>query len=206
MNSILSQKFSRHIYPTITLLSASLVVTPEVTSTTTMISPLSHLTMTSVTQCERKKKDDDESILSKVKDMALGGDNIDWNKQMDLLGQELGSKVQGIVDSGLPTHISYGFICGFSSGYCLKKVGKLLSVVVGFGFMTLQTLSYSGYITVDHSKLKEKVENVLDLNNDGKVNKKDANLALDKVKEVLTYNMPGGSGFVAGFLCGFRSR
>jgi len=80
-----------------------------------------------------------------------------------------------------------------------------MSVVFGLGFITLQTLSYSGYIQVDHEKLKEGIENILDLNEDGIVDGKDAELAKNKIMKVLGYNMPAGGGFGAGFLGGIRS-
>lgn len=117
----------------------------------------------------------------------------------------LGSKVQDAIDSGVPTEISYGFLCGYSSGYALKKVGKMASVVFGLGFVTLQSLSYSGYLQINHAALKRDVENVLDLNDDGKLDDKDINAAYTKLMEILQFNMTGGTGFVTGFLGGFKS-
>ncbi len=150
--------------------------------------------------------DDNADILTKIKDAA----NLNIPMDVDLLdldsiGKLLGSKAQDVIDSGVPTQISYGFLCGYSSGYALKKVGKAASVVFGLGFVTLQSLSYAGYLKVDHGALKKDVEKVLDLNKDGKVDDKDANIAYNKVMEVLQFNMTGGSGFAAGFVGGMRS-
>jgi uncharacterized membrane protein (Fun14 family) len=144
--------------------------------------------------------------------------NIDWQKtisnvslpslntlSLDDAAATAGTKVQSIIDSGFPTQISYGFICGYCSGYAMKKVGKVASVVFGLGFMGLQTLSYQGYIEVDHNVIKKSVESWLDLNVDGKVDDKDGALAYNKLMEVLTYNLPAGSGFSAGFVGGIRS-
>ena len=66
------------------------------------------------------------------------------NFDVDAIGQNIGSKAQEAIDSGVPTQISYGFICGYSSGYALKKVGKAASVVFGLGFVGLQSLAYAG--------------------------------------------------------------
>ena len=71
--------------------------------------------------------------------------------------------------------------------------------------MGLQTLSYYGYVNVDHVKIQSDFEKALDLNKDGKVDKDDAKIASDKVMEVLQYNLPAGSGFGAGFLAGIRT-
>ena len=80
-----------------------------------------------------------------------------------------------------------------------------MSVAFGLGFITLQTLSYSGYVQVNHEKLKEGIENILDLNDDGKVDGEDVNMAKNKLLSVLSFNMPAGGGFGSGFLGGFRS-
>lgn len=43
------------------------------------------------------------------------------------------------------------------------------------------------------------------MNKDGKVDSNDGNRAYEKLMEVLTYNLPSGSGFAAGFIGGVRS-
>lgn len=147
--------------------------------------------------------DNDKDILSKIKDVVSGEGDI--NEQVDALAKMMGSQIQGAVDSGIPTQLSYGFVCGYCSGFALKKVGKVGAVVFGLGFISIQSLSYAGYIKVDHERIKNHVENIMDLNNDGKVDKEDADQAMGKVMEVLTYNLPGGSGFGVGFIGGLRS-
>ena len=108
------------------------------------------------------------------------------------------------LETGVPTQLTYGFIAGFCSGIALKKVGQLAATVLGVGFVSLQTLSYFGYIEIKHDLFKQNVENSLDLNKDGKVDKSDFQQYFDKLMGLLTYNMPGGAGFVAGFLGGVR--
>mmetsp|Transcript_21379 Transcript_21379/g.20535 ORF Transcript_21379/g.20535 Transcript_21379/m.20535 type:complete len:213 (-) Transcript_21379:293-931(-) len=147
--------------------------------------------------------DDDKDIISKIKDVVSG--EGDFNEHVDKMAREMGAKIQGAVDSGIPTQLSYGFVCGYCSGFALKKVGKVGAVVFGLGFMSLQSLSYAGYIKVDHDRIKNHVETILDLNNDGKVDKEDADQAMGKVMEVLNYNLPAGGGFGAGFIGGIRS-
>ena len=75
----------------------------------------------------------------------------------------------------------------------------------GLGFIALQTLQYNGYIKIDHGKLKDDVEGMMDLNKDGKLDAKDRAIAQKKLMEVLQTGMPSGGGFVAGFLGGLRS-
>ena len=142
---------------------------------------------------------DENDILNKIKTIATSTFDIGE------LGQAVGDKVNEAIATGVPTEISYGFVCGFSSGFALKKIGKVASVVFGLGFVGLQSLSYAGYVKVDHSVLQETVETAMDLNKDGKVDKNDADKALEKVMEVLQFGMNGGAGFAAGFVGGFRS-
>ena len=58
---------------------------------------------------------------------------------------------------------------------------------------------------MDHVKIQEHVRNALDLNDDGSVDGKDRAIALDKLMEILQFNLPAGSGFTAGFVGGLRS-
>jgi uncharacterized membrane protein (Fun14 family) len=73
------------------------------------------------------------------------------------------------------------------------------------GFVVLQTLQYSGYIQVDHGKMKKDMESMFDLDKDGELDKDDAKVAYSKILKILQYNMPAGGGFGAGFLGGLRS-
>jgi len=71
--------------------------------------------------------------------------------------------------------------------------------------MGLQTLSYYGYIHVDHVKIKADIEGMLDMNDDGRIDHEDGSMAMKKIMEVMAFGMPSGSGFAAGFVGGLRS-
>ncbi|CAB9500298.1 FUN14 domain-containing protein 2 [Seminavis robusta] len=159
--------------------------------------------------CEGKDKGFFESIAQKDKD-----GNTDWMKSVtqvadsdfwDKVAKASGEKIQGAYDTGIPSQLSYGFVCGYCSGYALKTIGRGAAVVFGLGFMSLQTLSYYGYIEVDHAKLQKDFEKTMDLNKDGKVDQADAQLAMDKIMSVLQYSLPAGGGFGGGFVAGVRS-
>lgn len=110
-----------------------------------------------------------------------------------------------VLDNGLPAKVGYGFMVGYSSGYCVKKVSKAIAFTVGAFFMGVQFLASHGYARVNNEKLKEDVEGVMDLNNDGKIDAEDAKLAFSKLNGALSYNMPSGGGFTAGLLMGLRA-
>lgn len=71
--------------------------------------------------------------------------------------------------------------------------------------MSIQTLSYYGYVKVDHAAISKNVNNALDLNDDGKMDMKDGEIVYAKIMKVLQFNLPAGSGYVAGFIGGLRS-
>ena len=71
--------------------------------------------------------------------------------------------------------------------------------------MALQSLSYLGYVEVNHGRMKEDMENLLDFNKDGKIDHNDAKVGMDEIQKVLEFGLPAGSGFGAGFLGGLRS-
>ena len=110
-----------------------------------------------------------------------------------------------VLESGAPGQLGYGFMMGYSSGYCVKKVSKGVAFVVGGLFMAIQALAYHGYANIDNSKIQKDVEKVMDMNRDGKVDIEDAKMAIDKLTAALTFNMPAGGGFSAGLLMGLRN-
>jgi len=115
------------------------------------------------------------------------------------------NKVREVVETGVPSELSYGFVCGYCSGLALKKLGRAAATTLGFGFAALQVLSYKGYVEVDHALMKKKMEDMMDLNKDGKVDGADLDEVKNKAMDVLSYNLPAGSGFGVGFVGGFRS-
>lgn len=60
------------------------------------------------------------------------------------------------------TQLSFGSVMGFCSGYALKKIGKAAAVVVGCGFVALQTCVSFGYLKVDWARLSEDAQKKLD--------------------------------------------
>lgn len=66
--------------------------------------------------------------------------------------------VRELFESGVPKEVGYGFLMGYSSGFCIKKVSRVVAVLVGGAFIFIQSLSYAGYIKVDHEKLQRDVE------------------------------------------------
>lgn len=64
-----------------------------------------------------------------------GNPTDDWMKKLqemsDQVASQAGTQIQGAIDSGIPTQLSYGFVSGYASGYALKKAGRVAAVVFG---------------------------------------------------------------------------
>lgn len=54
---------------------------------------------------------------------------------------------------------------GYSSGFCLKKVSRILAFGLGGLFIVVQSLSYNGYIKVNYDGIQKEIEvhNVFDI-------------------------------------------
>eukprot|EP00956_Cyclotella_meneghiniana_P000047 scaffold108_cov23-Cyclotella_meneghiniana.AAC.3 len=172
-------------------------------------------TTTTMTFCE--SNDDDQDFISKIKStIESSSSSLTSPETMNALLSAIGSMAQSAFDSGVPTNLSYGFFAGYVSGLALKKLGRIASVSLGFAFLGLQGLAYSGYIDVNHDKIAYEVEKILDRNKDGKVDVEDIKGVIDDVKSVAGYGLENGgkkegellvsgSGFGLGFYGGLRS-
>jgi len=77
----------------------------------------------------------------------------------------------------------------------------------------MQTLAYQGYIVVNHEKISKEVENILDRNNDGKVDVEDLKGVIEDVRKVAEHGLGfsqgglavSGGGFGLGFYGGLKS-
>jgi hypothetical protein len=91
----------------------------------------------------------------------------------------------------------------------LKNINLIFTflsfLLVGTGFLILQALSFSGYIKVDHVKIEGKFKDLLDVNDDGKIDQEDRDEIMAKVMEIAEFGMPSGGGFAAGFIGGAKS-
>jgi uncharacterized membrane protein (Fun14 family) len=87
----------------------------------------------------------------------------------------------------LGTEIGSGALFGYASGFASKVLLKYAVLGFGLGFIGLQLLQNQGLINVEWRKLEGTLENALDLNNDGKIDEKDLQIAYDRYIKTLTY-------------------
>jgi FUN14 domain-containing protein 1 len=101
--------------------------------------------------------------------------------------------------------VGFGGVLGYCSGMAFRKAGKVAGVVIGLGFIGVQTAASSGYLEVNWEKVKQDTFiKRLDLNKDGKVDMDDAQLHWKTYSAMMTDKVPNAGGFAAGFLLGAR--
>ncbi|KAF8934892.1 FUN14 domain-containing protein 1 [Dissophora ornata] len=100
--------------------------------------------------------------------------------------------------------LTFGAAMGVCSGYLFKKLGKMFVLVAGLGFVCLQLLANSGYISVNWMKMESKFKEKFDLDKDGKVTVQDAKYGFNWIIDLLTRNFQFKSTFAGGFYLGFR--
>ncbi|CAM9906026.1 unnamed protein product [Scytosiphon promiscuus] len=164
-------------------------------------------------------EDDTENAKELVKDLvdAFSGFGGEVTKAVDGaikrknkpaseggLAEAVRNRLDELMNSGAPAQISFGFGMGVCCGFAAKKTAKVALVGAGLAFGSLQLLSYMGYIELDYDKIEGEVMGSLDLDKDGKVDTNDIQELWNRTMKVLSYNLPTGSGFVAGALLGAR--
>lgn len=74
-----------------------------------------------------------------------------------------------------------GGVLGVSSGYAAKKIGKAALFATGVAVLFLQFLASRGVISVDWTRVGDKVTEQLDADGDGKLTHRDLGVGLRAV-------------------------
>lgn len=104
----------------------------------------------------------------------------------------------------LLSKLTFGSVVGYCSGLATQKIAKTVAFLIGVTFMAIQVAASSGIVTMDWEKLQVHCHKILDTTADGKLSAEDAKLYWQKVKSILTKNIPSAGGFSFGFLYGLR--
>ena len=110
----------------------------------------------------------------------------------------LGSDILSI--GGLLTsQLAIGGIIGFLMGFAIKKITKIAAFVLGFFFIILVYLEYSGFITINYDKIAETLQEV-----QGKVLTPEEIDNLFPFLQPFFLNVPSMVGFGGGFVLGLK--
>ncbi|RMF88136.1 MAG: hypothetical protein D6736_11235 [Nitrospinota bacterium] len=99
---------------------------------------------------------------------------------------------QLLPETGL--QIGFGFLTGFVAGYAGKKLIKLLAILLGLLFLTLQVLAAGGFITVNWSYIQQTSESLYS----------EVERSRQLWWQILTDQLPFVAPFGVGFWVGFR--
>ncbi|RNF25147.1 uncharacterized protein Tco025E_02295 [Trypanosoma conorhini] len=93
---------------------------------------------------------------------------------------------------------------GAAVGVAAKRLTKDALYGAGLAIVALQGLSYLGYIHINWRKVEGDLNQVLDVNADGKVDEKDFKLYLNRFINFASKGLGDLGAFAAGFFAGAR--
>ena len=92
--------------------------------------------------------------------------------------------------------LGFGGLTGAVVGFTAKKFTKFIAIILGLVFIALQLMVHQGWIEIDWGAVQTTTEQAVG-------NGRGRSMA-ERGWDILTTNLPWGSGFVAGFLIGFK--
>eukprot|EP00164_Ancoracysta_twista_P000766 GFYU01001007.1.p1 GENE.GFYU01001007.1~~GFYU01001007.1.p1 ORF type:complete len:245 (-),score=48.60 GFYU01001007.1:192-926(-) len=98
----------------------------------------------------------------------------------------------------------FGTVCGLLTGVVLKEIGRRAAFALGIGFLTLQGLSYMGYIDVKWSKVEKDLKDVVDKDGDGNIDASELKDAFNRFCDAMKANLPSSAGFSTGLMLGVK--
>jgi uncharacterized membrane protein (Fun14 family) len=93
----------------------------------------------------------------------------------------------------LAGELGIGGVGGYLTGWALKKVAKLIAIICGLGFLSLQYLAYKGIISIDYSALRDAAGDLV-----GQAS------GLQRFLADIVAHAPFGVAFIGGFYLGFQ--
>ena len=101
--------------------------------------------------------------------------------------------------------VSFGSLTGFITGFAAKKLGKGAAFTAGTLVLLFSAADAAGFVEVRWEKVEDFVMDVLDVNNDGVVDGRDAAYAMDKFFGFFKKNTAfAGGSFSGGLVLGLR--
>ncbi len=119
---------------------------------------------------------------------------------LDVVENKVSTDTAPLKDFEIPNNYKFilvtlgaGGIAGWAVGFTLKKIAKVLALVLGVVFISLQVLAFKNLIVIDWVKIEGLYANNTELEG-----------TLAKAMSVVTYNLPFVGSFMVGFWMGFK--
>ena len=87
--------------------------------------------------------------------------------------------------------VTFSGVTGYSAGFATKKVFKIMLIIAGLLFITLQLLANYEMLLVNWPKVKSVAEALVHTD-------------VSSLKSMLTAHLPETGGFIGGFVLGFK--
>ena len=97
------------------------VILLSLTSTTSLLA----IGNNNINKCDdnnNSERDNDNALNKIIKSIKDSVEKGDYGTMLDANTMHLGTQVQVMIDLDMPSQLSYGFVCGFSSRFVLKKL------------------------------------------------------------------------------------
>jgi uncharacterized membrane protein (Fun14 family) len=110
------------------------------------------------------------------------------------------------IDKAKPilSRLTFGSLVGYCSGMATQRIAKTAAFLIGVSFIAIQVSVSSGVVTMDWNKLQLHCHKILDVSGDEQLNADDLKIYWQRVRRILTKNLPSAGGFSFGFLYGLR--
>ena len=89
--------------------------------------------------------------------------------------------------------LGVGGVAGLCVGYSLKKLGKLIAIIIGFFFFSVQLLAWKGMISINYDALLQWGNQII----------RSIGLAEGTYGAIIA-NMPFATSFLVGFAIGLK--
>ena len=155
-----------------------------------------------VSQTKRRITNAVSMYMLTIMDSSNVSDADDATDDNDPKGKQKGVGMPDLFDSAQLTYLggqlSVGALLGYSAGYAINVTAHVAAYFVGIVFISIQYLSWRGMVKVQWQEILDQAEKALDRDGDGKFDISDAKIWWNDLLTILTWNMPGGSGFLFG--------
>jgi len=97
--------------------------------------------------------------ITKKGNERLKNTNINFDEIFSQRSLDKASEfAHNLIKSDKTVQITYGFVAGYASGYCVKRVAKVAAFALGGLFVIIQSLSFNGYMNINHERIKKDFE------------------------------------------------
>ena len=97
------------------------------------------------------------------------------------------------IPTPLLTQLGVGGVAGLCVGYAFKKLGKMVTFIIGLAFIGLELLAYKGIININYDAIQQWGSELI-----GQVS------AFEGVLTLIIANLPFAASFLVGFAIGLK--